>query len=63
MLIRKNLEFSPRSFIRPFARPFVRPEISRNPFITFSETLQLGRTWIGDKNVPSGFSKNILNLL
>ena len=44
MLIGKNLEFS--------------PEISRNPFNTFSETLQLDRTQKGRKNVPSAFLKN-----
>ena len=37
--IYKNLEFSPRSFVRPSVRSSVRssvrPEISRNPFITF----------------------------
>ena len=50
ILIRKNRAFSPRSF--------VRPEISRNPFITFSETWQLVRTQKGRKNVPSAFLKN-----
>ena len=39
------------------SRPFVRDKVSLKFFITFSETLQLDKTWIGDKNVPSGFSK------
>ena len=32
---------------------------SRNPFITFSETLQLIRTFNSEKNVPNAFLKKI----
>ena len=39
---------------RSFVCPYVRHAVSRKPFIT----LQLGGTWIGDKNVPSAFLKN-----
>ena len=52
MLIRKNLEFSPRSFVRPFVRKYL--EIRS---LLFSETLQLVRTRKGEKNVPSTFLK------
>ena len=55
---------SQRSRWRPKnSRPFVHPLVTQfleNRSLLFSETLQLGRTWIGDKNVPSGFSKKIL---
>ena len=49
--IRKNLEFSPRSFVRKYL------EIRS---LLFSEIWQLDRTCIGDKNVPSGFLKKVL---
>ena len=68
--IHKNLEFSPRSFVRSF----IRPEISRNPFITFSEafhifigitslffseTLQLIRAFNSEENIPNAFLEKI----
>ena len=46
MLIRKNLEFSPRPFVTAFLE--IHP-------LLFSETLQLVRTQKGGKNVPSAF--------
>ena len=52
MLIRKNLECSPRSFVRPFVRKYF--EIRS---LLFSETLQLVKTQKGGKNVPSAFLK------
>ena len=39
-------------------RPYVRMSVTRylgDRSLLFPETWQLGRTWIGDKNVPSGF--------
>ena len=51
MLIRENLEFSPRPFVRP-SRSF-----SKTVHYFFSGTLQLVRTCKGGKNVPSTFLK------
>ena len=56
MLIRKNLEFSPRSFVRSFVRSSV-PDFLKNRSLLFSETWQLVRTQKGGKNVPSAFLK------
>ena len=52
MLIRKNLEFSPHSSVRPFV-----PDFLKNRSLLFSETWQLVRTQKGGKNVPSAFLK------
>ena len=49
-----------RNHVRPSVRPSIRSLVTQfleNLSLLFSETLQLGRTWIGNKNVPSGFSK------
>ena len=58
MLIRKNLEFSPRPLVRtsvsPLVRSFVTAFLEILPLL-FSETLQLVRTQKGGKNVPSAF--------
>ena len=50
MLIRKNLEFSPRPTVRPFVRKYL--EIRS---LLFSETLQLVWACKREKNVPSAF--------
>ena len=50
MLIRKNLKFSPRPFVRPCVRKYL--EIRS---LLSSETLQLVRTQKRGKNVPSAF--------
>ena len=42
-------------FVRSFITQFLE-----NRSLLFSETLHLSRTWIGDKNVPSGFLKKLL---
>jgi hypothetical protein len=55
MLIRKNLEFSPRSSIRSLVTDFLE-----NRSLLFSETLQLVRAYKRDKNVPSAFLKKNL---
>ena len=58
MLIRLNLEFSPRPSVRPSVRSFVRssvPDFLENRSLLFSETWQLVRTRKGGKNVPSAF--------
>ena len=55
MLIRKNLEFSPRPSVRPFVRKYL--EIRS---LLFSETLQLVRDCKGGKNFPSAFLKKNL---
>ena len=60
MLIRKNLEFSPRLSVCLFVRLFVCPSVTRFlriPSLLFSETLQLVRACKRDKNVPSAFLK------
>ena len=46
------------TLVRPSVCPYVCPSVT--PYLgdrslLFPETWQLGRTWIGDKNVPSGF--------
>ena len=40
---------------RPSVRMSVCPRYLGDRSLLFPETWQLGRTWIGDKNVPSGF--------
>ena len=53
------------TLVRMSVRPYVCMYVTRylgDRSLLFPETWQLGRTWIGDKNVPSGFSKKILNL-
>ena len=63
MLIRKNLEFSPRSFVRLSVRSFV-PDFLKNRSLLFSETRQLVRTQKGGKNFPSAFlKKNPVSLI
>ena len=47
---------------RPKKSPSSVTQFLENRSLLFSETLQLSRTWIADKNVPSGFLKKILNL-
>ena len=54
MLIRKNLEFSPRSSVRPSVRASVRKYLEIRSLL-FSETLLLVRTQKGGKNVSSAF--------
>ena len=49
----KNLEFSPRPFVRSSV-----PDFLKNRSLLFSETWQLVRTQKGGKNVPSAFLKN-----
>ena len=52
MLIRKNLEFNPRPFVRLSATRFLGI-----PSLLFSETLQLIRAFNSEKNVPNTFLK------
>ena len=41
------------SFVCQFVRSYVT-WLLENCSLLFSETMRLGRTWVGDKNVPSG---------
>ena len=56
MLIRKNLEFSPRPSVRSFIRQDIRKYLEIRSLLS-SETLQLVRTQKGGKNVPSAVLK------
>ena len=52
----KESRLSVRSFFRSFVRPYVT-QFLENLSLLFSETLQLGRTWIGDKMFQADFRK------
>ena len=54
------------SSVCPSICPSVRMYVTRylvDRSLLFPETWQLGRTWIGDKNVPSRFLNSALNPL
>ena len=54
------------TLVRMSVRPYVCMYVTRylgDRSLLFPETLQLDRTWIGDKNVPSGFLNKALNPL
>ena len=63
MLIRKNLEFSPRPFVRSSVRS--QRVFSESLHYFFSETFQLVRACKGGKNFPSAFLKKnpVLSIL
>ena len=44
-----------RNHVRAYVRTYVVRKYLRARSSNFSETWQLGRTWIGAGNVPSGF--------
>ena len=60
MLIRKNLEFSPRPSVRSSVRQ--QRVFSESLHYFFSETLQLVRACKGRKNVPSAFLKKMTEI-
>ena len=59
--IRKNLEFSPHSFVCSFVLSVYLSALAFLEIrsLLFSETLQLVRACKGEKNVPSAFLKKI----